>query len=185
MRAKHDDFEKMTLKTRQPTPDLSVATVDGATWTLSEQQPEHFTLVAFYRGLHCPKCKLSLNDLNRNVDDFKQLGVSVVAISCDSQARATTTKKDWALDKLDLGYGLTIESARQWGLYISNSIGTTSVGLEETELFCEPGLFVMKPDGTLYMTAIQSMPFARPHFGEVLPALQFIIDKDYPARGQA
>ncbi|WP_423908236.1 peroxiredoxin-like family protein [Candidatus Spongiihabitans sp.] len=175
----------MTLKTRQPVPELSITTVDGPTWTLSEQQPENFTLIAFYRGLHCPKCKLSLNDLNRKANDFKNLGVTVVAISCDSQARAATAKRDWELDKLTVGYGLSIDSARQCGLYISTSNGMTSIGVEEPELFCEPGLFVILSDGALYMTAIQSMPFARPHFGEVLPALQFIIDKGYPARGEA
>jgi hypothetical protein len=28
------------------------------------------------------------------------------------------------------------------------------------------------------------MPFARPHFGDVLTALDFVIAKDYPARGE-
>jgi hypothetical protein len=29
------------------------------------------------------------------------------------------------------------------------------------------------------------MPFARTNFGELLKALDFIIEKDYPARGEA
>ncbi len=29
------------------------------------------------------------------------------------------------------------------------------------------------------------MPFARPHFSDVLKSLEFIIEKSYPARGEA
>ena len=41
---------------RQPVPELSVRTVGGSTWNMSEQSPENFTLVVFFRGLHCPIC---------------------------------------------------------------------------------------------------------------------------------
>ena len=39
-------------------------------------------------------------------------------------------------------------------------------------------------DGTLYWSAIQTMPFARPQFRELLSAVDFVISKDYPARGE-
>jgi len=29
------------------------------------------------------------------------------------------------------------------------------------------------------------MPFARPHFDEIEKAIDFIVEKDYPARGEA
>ena len=38
---------------RQPAPSLSVPTVGGDTWTLSEQSPDSFTFIVFYRGMHC------------------------------------------------------------------------------------------------------------------------------------
>jgi hypothetical protein len=38
---------------------------------------------------------------------------------------------------------------------------------------------------TLYASIVQTMPFARPHFVEVIGALDFIIKTDYPARGEA
>ena len=47
-----------------------------------------------------------------------------------------------------------------------------------------PGLFLVRPDGTLYYGAVQTMPFARPHFDELIGALDFAIAKDYPARGE-
>jgi hypothetical protein len=44
-------------------------------------------------------------------------------------------------------------------------------------------VFLVRPDGTLYYAAVQSMPFVRPNFGDLLKAVDFAIDKDYPARG--
>ncbi len=90
----------------------------------------------------------------------------------------------WGLTHLTLGYGLSLESARQWGLYVSSGRGKTSTGVEEPSLFVEPGLFVIRPDQTLYFATVQTMPFARPSFGDILKAIDFVIAKDYPARGE-
>jgi hypothetical protein len=70
------------------------------------------------------------------------------------------------------------------GLYISRGHGPTLTGLAEPALFSEPALYLVRPDGTLYFGTTQTMPFARPHFGDVLTALDFVIAKDYPARGE-
>jgi peroxiredoxin len=107
---------------RSQAPELSVPTVGGAQWTLSEQSPENFTLVVVYRGLHCPICKMQLRDLERKLDALAERGVNVVAVSTDSEDKATQSKQDWGLDKLTLGYGLSIETAREWGLFISTGI---------------------------------------------------------------
>jgi nitric oxide reductase subunit B len=60
----------------------------------------------------------------------------------------------------------------------------TSIGIEEPALFSEPGVFLVRPDGTLYYGAVQTMPFARPSFQDLLGAIDFAIAKDYPARGE-
>ncbi len=46
-------------------------------------------------------------------------------------------------------------------------------------------MFLVRPNGELYAALIDSMPFARPHFSEIVKAHQFIIEKDYPGRGEA
>lgn len=84
----------------------------------------------------------------------------------------------WATFKV--AYGLSIDQARAWGLYVSAGIKDG-----EPALFAEPGLFLVRPDGTLYAGSIQTMPFARPHFAEVLQAIDFVVKNDYPARGEA
>jgi hypothetical protein len=42
----------------------------------------------------------------------------------------------------------------------------------------------VRTDGTLYFASVQTMPFARPNFSEVLQALDFVLNNDYPARGE-
>jgi len=169
---------------RQAVPALEVPTVGDGTWRLADQTPERFTLVVFYRGLHCPICSRYLGDLNRKAGDFEARGVGIVVISSDDAARAAGAKESWGLGRLTVGYGLDLDKAREWGLYISTSRGKTSTGLEEPPLFIEPGLFLVRPDGTLYFATVQTMPFARPNFGDILKAIDFVIERDYPARGE-
>ena len=171
------------LKPRQPVPELSVSTLQGP-WSLSEQDPENFTMVVFYRGLHCPICSKYLAELNKLVDDFAEVGVSALAVSSDGEDRAQQAREDWGLDKINLGYGLSADQARDWGLHRSAGRGKTSIGIEEPAEFAEPGLYLVRPDNTLYWSQVSTMPFARPHFREILGALGFALANDYPARGE-
>jgi peroxiredoxin len=172
------------LMPRQPVPALRVATLSGE-WDLAAQKPERFTLVVFYRGLHCPICKTYVGELDKLLPEFAARGVGVLALSSDTRERAEAARDHWGLANLTLGYGLAIAAAREWGLYVSTSRGKTSAGIEEPALFSEPGLFLLRPDGTLYWGSTGTMPFARPHFREILGALDFVIKNDYPARGEA
>jgi peroxiredoxin len=170
----------MAIKPTQPVPDLDVATLDGGRFRLSERSPGAFTMIVVYRGLHCPICKGYLRELDRKLDEFAGRGVDVIAVSTDSEDRAARSRDEWELARLPIGYGLGIEAARQWGLFISR-------GIKETEPaeFAEPGLFLVRPDRTLYAASIQTMPFARPHFPDVLAAIDFITKNAYPPRGEA
>jgi len=172
------------LLPRTKVPALSVRTVSGQMWTLAERKPERFTLVAFYRGLHCPICRGYLGELVKLEPEFRSRGVEVVVISSDAEERARRAVTEWQLGNLTVGYGLDLAAARDWGLFISTSRGMTSAGIEEPAQFSEPGVFLVRGDGTLYWSAVQTMPFARPHFRELLSAVDFVISKDYPARGE-
>ena len=173
------------LKPRTKSPELEVETLDAGQWRLSEQSPENFTMIVAYRGLHCPICRGYIAELDRNLEEFGKRGVEVIAVSTDTLERAAQTKDEWKLRNLRIGYGLSIPKAREWGLYISSSRGKTSTGVVEPDQFNEPGVFLIKPDQTLYASSVATMPFARPHFKEVLAAIDFIVEKDYPARGEA
>lgn len=172
------------LYPRQPVPDLSVQTTDGETWKLSENAGENFTMVVFYRGLHCPICKGYLKDLDNRIGDFTEKGVNVIVVSTDDEERAKEAKSSWRLDNLTIGHSVSLDEARSWGLYVSEGIGKTSIGVEEPKQFAEPGLFLIRPDGTLYFGSVQTMPFARPSFADISGAIGFVLDKGYPARGE-
>lgn len=173
------------LLPRQAVPSLTVPLVGPDNdFDLAADAPERFTMLVFYRGLHCPLCKRYLGDLEKRLAEFEKRGVSVLALSSDGKDRAEQAKTDWELASLRIGYGLTLKDARAWGLFISSGRGKTSIGIEEPALFSEPGLFLLRPDKTLYWSAVQTMPFSRPLFAEVLGALDFVIERDYPARGE-
>jgi len=169
---------------RQPVPSLELPLVGGGTWSLADQKPENFTMIVFFRGLHCPICSRYLADLHRKLDKFKALGVNVMVASSDDAERAERAKTDWELPELDLAYGIDLKKAREWGLYVSTSKGETSVGIMEPDMFIEPALYLIRPDGTLYFGTVQTMPFARPSFAEILGAIERVLDVDYPARGE-
>jgi peroxiredoxin len=172
------------LVPRQPVPALELPLVGGGTWSMADQKPENFTMVVFYRGLHCPICSRYLGDLNRKAQKFADKGVNILVASSDDEDRATRAKKEWELDALDLAYGISLEKAREWGLYVSTSNGKTSTGLVEPDMFIEPGLYLIRADGTLYFGTVQTMPFARPSFAEILAAIDRVLEVNYPARGE-
>ena len=172
------------LMPRQKTPDLSVPTLSGETFDLSQEKSERGVVICFYRGLHCPICANYLKELEKLAPAFAERGVTTIAISSDGQERTQAMADKINAEHLRFGYDLSLSKAREWGLYISTSRGKTSIGIEEPALFSEPGLFMVTPEQTLYYGSVQTMPFVRPHFSELVGALDFAIEKNYPARGE-
>lgn len=177
-------MHSQSLMPRYPVPALSVPLTTGERFVLGAAPGERFDLVVFYRGLHCPICSKYLMELERLAPEFARRGVNVVALSSDDEDRARRMTEKVKASGLRFGYGLSLRSARQWGLYISASRGKTSIGIDEPVLFSEPGVFIVRPDGTLYYGAVQTMPFARPQFQDLLGAIDFAIARDYPPRGE-
>lgn len=172
------------LMPRQKVPPLKVPTLDHGTFDLSTETVERGTVICFYRGLHCPICANYLKEFDKQAPAFGERGVSVLAVSSDGEDRARQMADKIEVRSLRFGYDLGLEVARSWGLYISTSRGKTSIGIEEPALFSEPGLFIVTPEQTLYYGSVQTMPFVRPHFSELVIALDFAIANNYPARGE-
>ncbi|SDY46917.1 Peroxiredoxin [Jannaschia faecimaris] len=162
----------------QPAPDLDLDLIIGAKWALADQSPKAFTMIVFYRGQHCPICSNFLGDLRGMYDDFLSKGVEVINVSMDDKDRAAKSHEAWGLDPIPMGYGMSEAQARAWGLYLSTARNDNEPGV-----FSEPGLALVKPDGTLYMAEMSSAPFLRPDLKALLSRLDFIIEKDYPPRG--
>jgi peroxiredoxin len=170
----------MSVKPRQPAPPLEVKLLDGDTWRLRDAKPDTFEMIVVYRGLHCPICKTYLGDLESKLPEFSKRGVDVIALSSDSRERAERAKAEWGLNNLRIGCELSIENARQWDLFISHAIRDG-----EPPEFTEPGLFLVKPDGTLFFASRGSAPWARPPFDQLLRGIDVAMERKMPARGEA
>lgn len=177
-------MRSQSLMPGYPVPALNVPLTAGGRFVLGANPGDKFDMLVFYRGLHCPICAKYLLELERLAPEFSSRGVQLVAISSDDADRGQQMATKVNASIVKFGYGLSLKSAREWGLYISTSRGQTSIGIEEPVLFSEPGIFIVRPDGTLYYGAVQTMPFARPQFQDLLGAIDFAIAKDYPARGE-
>jgi peroxiredoxin len=167
------------VRPRQPAPELTLPLLGGGTYPLSEQRPNLFTMVVFFRGLHCPVCRAQLTELNRRLGEFEQRRIDVIAVSGETRERTTELADEWSLDRLPLAYGLTEAQMRVWGLFLSHGIDDT-----EPALFNEPGLFLISPDHTVYYESILSMPVGRPRLDDLLSGIDYWTTHDYPARGE-
>lgn len=158
-------------------PTLDFPLLEGGEFSF-DAAPDHFQILVVYRGLHCPKCKTQLQEFRDKLADIRADGMDVVAVSMDDEERAQKAVEEWELDDLPMGYSLSLLTAKALGLFISNSISD-----KEPKLFTEPGLFVIRPDETLYAQIIQNTPFGRPDLDDLLGGLNYAIKNDYPTRG--
>ncbi|MEP2530006.1 redoxin domain-containing protein [Shimia sp.] len=159
-------------------PPLKLPLVGGGTFDISEESPENFTMVLFYRGLHCPVCKNYIGGMAALLDDFEAAGFSVVVASMNDEALAAKAAEEWELGRTRVAYGVTVEDAKNWGLWISKAFKDV-----EADIFTEPGLFWVRPDGKLYLADIANMPWARPDLKMLLSKVGYALEHNYPARG--
>jgi len=159
-------------------PALELPLVGGGTFKLADEKPENFTMVLFYRGYHCPVCKGYLGNLAALLSDFESAGFNVVIASMNDEELATKAAQEWDLGNTRVAYGLTLEQAKDWGLWVSKAFKDV-----EADFFTEPGLFWIKPDGSLYLADISNMPWARPDLGNLLSKVPYALEHNYPPRG--
>lgn len=162
-------------------PALTVPKLGGGQVTLGSPQGDRdWQMVVLYRGKHCPLCTNYLKELHTLLPEFHALGVDVVAVSADPEAKATDQIALVAPD-YPVGYDLSIPQMHQLGLYVSEPRSA-----QETDRpFAEPGLFVVNADGAIQITDISNAPFARPDLRALLGGLRFVRnpENNYPIRG--
>ena len=137
-------------------------------------------MVVVYRGKHCPMCTRYLNEIEKNKAKFLELGISIIAVSADSQEQLNSHMAE-VTASYPIAYGLTIEQMQQLGLYISNPRSAQ----ETDHVFAEPGLFIINEHGQLQVIDISNGPFVRPELDGLLAGLGFIRnpENNYPIRG--
>ena len=133
-------------------------------------------MLIFNRGLHCPICRSQLSEMQRRLEDFSERGVELVSVSGESAERAEQMRSEWEIDAIPIVHDLSEKGMREWGLFVSRGIKDG-----EPDLFNEPALFLIKPDGTVYYESILSMPVGRPPVDDLLDGIDFFTENDYPA----
>lgn len=161
-------------------PDIELTLVGGKKYRIYEHCGDRFLIMVAYRGYHSRICRKYLTCFDEKIIDFDNLGVNVIALSGDTVSDAQKTCNEWQLEHLDIAYGVSPDTAKSIGLFISKA---EKGG--EPDYFLEPGLFVINKDRTLYASTIQTMAFARPKVDDILSATKFVIENKYPLHGNA
>lgn len=137
-------------------------------------------LIIVYRGKHCPICTRYLREVEEVTPDLNAMGIEVVAISADSEERATAQIAE-AGATFPVGYGLTVEQMKSLGLYISSP----RHGIDAEGPFAEPAVFVVNESAELRMVDIANVPFIRPQLSSLVGGLRFMrgMTTPFPANG--
>lgn len=130
------------------------------------------------RGQHCPICKSYLSEIEQRREALAALGVSVAAVSADSEAQTRITAEATKV-QFPLLYGMDEATMHRLGLYLSEPRSAQ----ETDHRFPEPALFVVNPEGVLHLVDIANAPFLRPDLDRLVRGLGFVIEKAYPIRG--
>lgn len=173
----------MPVKPREKAPalDLPLSNREGTV----EQLPDgggRFTLVVFFRGLHCPVCHKQLEEVQSRLGELAEAGITrVVAVSAETEQRSARLVEKWGIDELPVAYGLDVAAAQeQWGLYASRGIKDG-----EPDLFTEPGMAIVEnSDSSVLWLSVQSMPWGRPRVESLIKGVTFVQEEGYPARGE-
>ncbi len=155
---------------------LTFRQLDGATYMFGA--PGSWQALFVIRGLHCPICKNYLGEIEKRRNAFAALGVSLAAVSADSEAQTRLMAEDVKIG-FPLLYGLDEAMMRTLGLYVSEPRSAR----ETDHRFPEPALFIVNAQGLLQIVDLANAPFLRPDLDRLLGGLRFIMEKSYPIRG--
>ncbi len=164
----------------QPVPSLVVDTLAHGSFDLSSDHGGNGTLLFFYRGLHCPICIGQMKVFEEMQDRITGLGLAGAMISTNDADMARQAAERAGVAKARIGYGLGLRAARDdWKMLISEGAGTET----EAAFYTEPATYLVKADGSLYVSWLQSVPFARPTVEMIVEGLEARLPKGYPVRG--
>lgn len=72
--------------------------LDGDRLNAGKLPPNHRSLVIFYRGKHCPKCKTQLREFDSAIDQFAEVGIRLFAASMDDEKTAHETQRECEIE---------------------------------------------------------------------------------------
>ena len=145
------------LKPGMKVPELQFPLIAGGSWVLQEGSKAQLRLISFYRGAFCGFCTRFMKQLNALHADFAELGIELAGVSVDPKDIASAWAESNGIDKVSVGYGLVREQINACGLFASHF---TREGKEL--YFAEPALWLVRPDGELFLNIQSSVSCGRP-----------------------
>ncbi len=95
-----------------PTPFSPDGTTEATLSTLLESGP---VVLTFFRGSWCPYCRTELSDIQDRIDDFNELGATIIAVSPEVDEKSVEMGDELDLD-FYIAHDVNNEFARSLGL---------------------------------------------------------------------
>lgn len=148
---------------RDPTASVAPAAVvqtrDGKPFDLATLWQDHKVVVVFYQGGWCPHCKKQLAELQQHYRDFADAQATVVGISNEPGADATTLR-----DELGLGFELYSDP----DLAVITRWGVENFGAGTAR----SATFVIQPGGAISFRQVADSPADHASIDELVAALR-------------
>ena len=98
----------------------------------------------------------------------------------DDAGRAARMLLEWEIGGLPVGFWNDRGTGTELGSLCSRRVKPV-----EPEVFAEPGLFLVRPDGTLYAAFQSTSPWLRPDLSILFRGIKLAMDRGTPPRGEA
>ena len=168
------------LKPGQKVPELEFPLLSGGTLALRPDPGVRLRLISFYRGAFCGFCTRFMQQLNGMHAEFAELGIDLAGVSVDPKDTAEAWAEKNGIDKIAIGYGLAREQIEACGIFASHF---TRDGKEL--YFAEPALWLVRPDGELFLSIQSSVSCGRPDLESLMTGLKLLAGQGFPTRGNA
>jgi peroxiredoxin len=173
-----DTIEDFTISTPFSPDDSSEATLT----TLLESGP---VVLTFFRGSWCPYCRGELSDIQDRIEDFNELGATVIAVSPEIDEKSVEMGEELKLDffvahdnnnELARSLGLTfkldaktIKKYREYNINVADSNGT---GKWELPV---PATYVIDKDRTIQYVFDDENYSKRANYKKVLKVVKELV----------
>lgn len=168
-------------------PEVSAKGVDGAPVALKSLLGGDHILLTFYRGAWCPFCTFQVRDLQKNVENFKSLGVKNVLVSVD---KPDMTKKTAAARDITMTLLSDPELEVHQAFKVLNKLGDGMVGKlkgmgmdipahsgKDHQTVAHPATFLISPAGEILFAHAEVDYKSRPTSKQLLAEIKKILKK--------
>jgi len=157
LQKKHQSILK--LQVGEKAPDFSLLNTTDKTIKLSELLKQGKVVFAFYRGSWCPYCNIQLAHCQKSLEEIKELGAQLVAISPQTPDESLNMKEKNELDFQVLSDNGNIVANKYTAVFRNDDapVNTmTQLGFDFDKHYSDdsrelpvPALFIIEKDGTI------------------------------------